>query len=263
MPPLVTTSSRLAPLARITSTLPAGTVWHSCRLMRPRRRGCRAGSPAACRYRRGGVTQASTRKFFACTTPAQSNAAVMRRTRSPRGGEERGADQQQDERAHARTDRSTAGAARRPGLQRIARRAAPARHGRATARARPGSCSPAASSSASAVAGRCASPLPRSSRRRPSKVLGRRKRSSGTAATAISTTRANSAIARPSGGSHSHKPGQETARNSADRDGERSQRRPEPLPENRPPRPPQRARQQACRRLARRHALASGRPWDP
>ena len=121
--------------------------------------------------------------------------------------EERGARRAARPARAPRSDRTAAGAgaASRPSAR--SPRAAPARHARATARANTWSCSPAASSSASAVAGRCFRPLPRSRRRSPSNVLGRRKRNSGTAATAISTTRTNSAIARPSGGSHSHRPG--------------------------------------------------------
>ena len=76
-----------------------------------------------------------------------------------------------------------------------------------------GSCWLAAISSSTAVAGRCASPLLRSSRRRPSAALGSRSIASGAAATAVTKTNTNSPMARASGGSTSHSPAQENARN--------------------------------------------------
>ena len=72
----------------------------------------------------------------------------------------------------------------------------------------------AAISSATAVAGRCASPLLRSSRRKPSAALGSRSSASGVAAIAVTRTNTNIPIARASGGSTSHSPAQENARNS-------------------------------------------------
>ena len=77
-----------------------------------------------------------------------------------------------------------------------------------------GSCWLAAIWSATAVAGRCVSPLLRSSRRKPSLTLGSRSSTSGTAATAVMTTNSNKPMARASGGSTSHNPAQENARNS-------------------------------------------------
>ena len=70
-----------------------------------------------------------------------------------------------------------------------------------------------ASASTSAVAGRWRSPLAWSSRRRPSAMAGTRTKTKGTTAARAMMAKANTAVARPSGGSHSHNPSQETVRN--------------------------------------------------
>ena len=111
-----------------------------------------------------------------------------------------------------------------------------------------GSCWLAAISSATAVAGRCVSPLLRSSRRKPSSTLGSRSMTSGAAATAATTTKttdrwrapaaAAPAIARPR-----KMPGTGRARS---RGGER---RPQPFPQQAAARALERPREQGPRRL--------------
>jgi len=57
-------------------------------------------------------------------------------------------------------------------------------------------------------------PLPRSSRLSASRAPGMRTNTNGNAATTASAAQAITAAARPSGGSHSHRPSQDSARNS-------------------------------------------------
>ena len=64
-----------------------------------------------------------------------------------------------------------------------------------------------------AVAGRCGSPLPRSIRLSASRMPGMRTKTNGHAATTAIAAQAMTAAARPSGGSHSHSPSQDSARN--------------------------------------------------
>ena len=71
-----------------------------------------------------------------------------------------------------------------------------------------------ASASAIAVAGRWRKPEPRSSRLKPSLSNGMRNRPSGTSAATVATAKPRSPMARASGGSHSHSPSQDSARNS-------------------------------------------------
>ena len=150
----------------------------------------------------------------------------MRRMRSPPRREEGRDDQDQDERAQRDRIAHSSRGCGTPALSAWRRRSARttwARHSASeTGRAA------AASSSAIAVAGRCGMPLGDRA------GAGRRRRAgaSGTAARAIatSTSRANSATARPSGGSQARGPAQETTRKRPS-GAERSERRPQPLPE--------------------------------
>jgi hypothetical protein len=71
----------------------------------------------------------------------------------------------------------------------------------------------AAISSAIAVAGRCGKPELRSRRRSPSTRLGTRNIKSGAKAAAVRRKKTPSAMARAIGGSQSHSPSHDTARN--------------------------------------------------
>ena len=71
-----------------------------------------------------------------------------------------------------------------------------------------------ASVSVSAVAGRWRMPVPRSSRLSPSSRVGQRKRVSGNSAPSASSTNRAMPTARATNGSASHRPAQDTTRNS-------------------------------------------------
>ena len=150
----------------MTSTLPAGTdtaataVWR--RLARPQARQDHRRLAGIGRRRHPGIDAEIRRHAPRPASRTPRRCAARARRRRQRRSRPPGS-------APARAARygSRSGEPRRrpPGLERLAPRAARARHGRATARSDTDRRSPVASSSAIAVAGRCGRPLLRSSRR--------------------------------------------------------------------------------------------------
>ena len=153
------------------------------------------------------------RKLAGATTPCQSNAAATRLTRSPPAAKKLATTSMT---TSARNAIGSRNAKRGDGQPALSLRADDQRafDMRAPKRLRNRIGRLAASSSAIAVAGRCASPLPRSSRRKPSSMLGTRTRTSGSGRQRGNDRRKRiDTIARASGGNAIHSPAQENARN--------------------------------------------------
>ena len=136
------------------------------------------------------------------------------------------------------------------GFERARRLPTRARHGRSTAPANRDLSTATASSSAIAVAGRWRRPLPRSSRRRPSRIAGMRSRPNGMSAATTGADKADQPTARAERRQPQPQPEPGQRQEQTDRGRERRQRRPQPLPQNRPARPPQRRVKQRPRRGA-------------
>ena len=153
------------------------------------------------------------RKLGGATTPCQSKAAVTRFTRSPPAAKKPATARMSASARSAIGSRIDSRGDGQPALSLRADMSACSTWARQSACAT-GSCWLAAISSAAAVAGRCVSPLLRSSRRKPSETLGSRSSASGAAAMAVTTTNNSKPIARASGGNTSHNPAHENARNS-------------------------------------------------
>ncbi len=170
------------------------------------------------------------RKLAGAITPCQSNAAVTRFQRSPPAAKKVATAKSNTSARSAIGSRIDNRGDGHPALSLRAEISARSTWARQSACAT-GSWLLAAISSATAVAGRCASPLLRSSRRNPSATLGSRSIASGAAAMKVTTRNNSKPIARASGGSTSHTPAQENARNKPSAVVEDGQSRPKPLPE--------------------------------
>ena len=153
------------------------------------------------------------RKLAGATTPCQSKAAVTRLMRSPPAAKKLATAKMTTSARSAIGSRMASRGDGQPALSLRADNSARSTWARQSACAT-GSCRLAAISSATAVAGRCILPLLRSSRRKPSMMLGSRTIASGAAAMAVTITNSERPMARASGGSTSHNPAQENARNS-------------------------------------------------
>ncbi len=153
------------------------------------------------------------RKFAGATTPCQSKAAAMRFVRSPPAAKKLATTRMSTSARNAIGSRSDSRGDGHPALNLRAESSA-----RSTCACQSacvtGSWLLAAMRSATVVAGRCVSPVLRSSRRRPSWMLGSRTISNGNADTAITSANTNSPMARASGGKTSHRPAHENARKS-------------------------------------------------
>ena len=147
---------------------------HRHRRLRPARSRPAAGpaaSPAGGRYRPAASTQASMRKLAGVTTPCQSKAAATRLKCSPPAAKKVATTRISTSARSAIGSRSASRGDGQPALNLRADISARSTWARQSA-CETGSCSLAAIWSRTAVAGRCRSPLTRSSRRRPSCTLG-------------------------------------------------------------------------------------------
>src|SRR5215471_17828231 len=152
------------------------------------------------------------RKLAGIITPCQSKAAATRFMRSPPAAKNVATTSTTTKARTAKGSRSASRGIGVPALSVLAARRARsiwARHNATEYESSVG----AAISSAIAVAGRCGKPELRSSRRRPSIRLGTRSVSTGANAAAVSRKKMPRPMARPAGGSQSHRPSHESARN--------------------------------------------------
>ena len=129
------------------------------------------------------------------------------------GGDEGRDDQHRHESPHRERVAPRQPGRRAPGPERLGRTQRPLHMGAPQRDRKTNPSVGAAISSAIAVAGRCGRPELRSSRCRPSILLGTRSMRNGAKAAAVSRKKTPRPIARPIGGSHSQSPSQDSARN--------------------------------------------------
>ena len=151
------------------------------------------------------------RKLAGTITPCQSKAAARRLVRSPPAATKVATTSTATSARKANGSRNASRGIGVPALSVLAERNARsicARHSAIACESSVG----AAISSAIAVAGRCGKPELRSSRLRPSTLLGTRSSSNGAKAAAVSRKKTPRPMARPIGGSHSQSPSHDSAR---------------------------------------------------
>src|SRR5215831_5314490 len=152
------------------------------------------------------------RKLAGIITPCQSKAAATRFMRSPPAAKNVATTSTTTKARTAKGSRSASRGIGVPALRVLAARRARSIWARHNATEYESSIG-AAISSAMAVAGRCGKPELRSSRRRPSIRLGTRSISTGANAAAVSRKKMPRPMARPAGGSQSHRPSHTSPRN--------------------------------------------------
>ena len=188
------------------------------------------------------------RKLAGATTPCQSKAAVTRFTRSPPAAKKVATTRMSTSARSAIGSRSDSRGDGQPALSLRADISARSTCARQSACAT-GSCWLAAISSATAVAGRCVSPLLRSSRRKPSATLGSRSIASGAAAMAVTTTNNSKPDGARQRRQHQPQPGPGECEEQPERGRQRGQGRPQPLPQQAAARALERPRQQGPGRM--------------